>query len=143
MKILVSACLLGCPCRYDGKSKPNDQVLALMAHHTLIPVCPEQMGGLATPRPPAECQKGGVFTEAGTDVTVQYKRGAEEALRLAKLYGCACAILKERSPSCGSGEIYDGSFSRNLIAGDGVTAALLKANGIAVVGESEVGTLWK
>ena len=143
MKILVSACLLGCPCRYDGKSKPNDQVLALMAHHTLIPVCPEQLGGLATPRPPAECQKGGVFTEAGTDVTVQYKRGAEEALRLAKRYGCACAILKERSPSCGSGEIYDGSFSRNLIAGDGVTAALLKANGIAVVGESEVGTLWK
>ena len=143
MTVLVSACLLGCPCRYDGKSKPCEAVLALMDKHTLIPVCPEQMGGLATPRPPAECQKGGVFTEAGTDVTVQYKRGAEEALRLAKLYGCACAILKERSPSCGSGEIYDGSFSRNLIAGDGVTAALLKANGIAVVGESEVGTLWK
>ena len=143
MRILVSACLLGCPCRYDGKSKPNDKVLSLMARHTLIPVCPEQMGGLATPRAPAECQPDGVFTEAGADVTAQYKQGAEEALRLAKLYGCTCAILKERSPSCGSGEIYDGSFSRNLIAGDGVTAALLKANGIAVVGESEVEQLWK
>ncbi|MBR5537413.1 MAG: DUF523 domain-containing protein [Clostridia bacterium] len=143
MKILVSACLLGCPCRYDGKSKPNDRVLALMAAHTLIPVCPEQMGGLATSRPPAERKNGGVFTEAGVDVTDQYCRGAEEALRLARLYGCTCAILKERSPSCGSGEIYDGSFSRSLIAGDGVTAALLKANGITVVGESEVERLWK
>ena len=143
MTILVSACLLGCPCRYDGKSKPNDALLALMEQHTLIPVCPEQMGGLATPRAPAERREGGVFTQAGMDVTVQYRRGAEEALRLAKLYGCTCAILKARSPSCGSGEIYDGSFSRRLIAGDGVTAALLKANGIAVCGESEVDDRWK
>ena len=143
MTILVSACLLGCPCRYDGKSKPNDGVLALMEHHTLIPVCPEQMGGLATPRPPAERKGDGVFTENDTDVTTQYRRGAEEALRLARLYGCTCAILKERSPSCGSGQIYDGSFSRTLIEGDGVTAALLKQNGIAVYGESEVAELWK
>ena len=143
MTILVSACLLGCPCRYDGKSKPNDGVLALMEHHTLIPVCPEQMGGLATPRPPAERKGDGVFTENDTDVTAQYRRGAEEALRLARLYGCTCAILKERSPSCGSGEIYDGLFSRTLIEGDGVTAALLKQNGIVVYGESEVAELWK
>ena len=143
MTVLVSACLLGCPCRYDGKSKPCEAVLALMDKHTLIPVCPEQMGGLATPRPPAECQNGGVFTESGTDVTAQYQRGAEEALRLAKLYGCTHAILKERSPSCGSGGIYDGSFSRALIPGDGVTAALLKQNGITVFGESEVDLLWK
>lgn len=143
MTILVSACLLGCPCRYDGKSKPNDGVLALMEHHTLIPVCPEQMGGLATPRPPAERKGDGVFTENDTDVTAQYSRGAEEALRLARLYGCTCTILKERSPSCGSGEIYDGRFSRTLIEGDGVTAALLKQNGIAVYGESEVAELWK
>lgn len=143
MTILVSACLLGCPCRYDGKSKPNTGVLALLEQHTLIPVCPEQMGGLATPRPPAECKCGGVFTQAGTDVTVQYRRGAEEALRLAALYGCTCAILKERSPSCGSGEIYDGSFSRTLVDGDGVTAALLKQHGIAVYSESEVANLWK
>ena len=143
MTILVSACLLGCPCRYDGKSKPNDPVLVLMEHHTLIPICPEQMGGLATPRVPAERKDGGVFTERGGDVTEQYRRGAEEALRLARLYGCKYAILKERSPSCGSGQIYDGSFSRRLIDGDGVTAQLLKAHGITVLGESEVDNLWK
>ena len=143
MTILVSACLLGCPCRYDGNSKPNDAVLALLSQHTLIPVCPEQMGGLATPRPPAECKAGGVFTETGTDVTAQYRRGAEEALHLAKLYGCTHAILKERSPSCGSSGIYDGSFSRALIPGDGVTAALLRQNDITVLGESEVEQLWK
>lgn len=143
MTILVSACLLGCPCRYDGKSKPNDAVLALMEHHTLIPICPEQMGGLATPRVPAERKDGGVFTERGGDVTEQYRRGAEEALRLAQLYGCKYAILKERSPSCGNGQIYDGSFSRRLIDGDGVTAQLLKAHGITVLGESEVDNLWK
>ena len=143
MTILVSACLLGCPCRYDGKSKPNATLLALMEQHTLIPVCPEQMGGLPTPRVPAERRGAGVFTEDGTDVTPQYRRGAEEALRLAKLYGCTCAILKERSPSCGSGQIYDGSFSRTLVDGDGVTAALLKQQGIAVYGESEVDNLWK
>lgn len=141
MTILVSACLLGCPCRYDGKSKPNDAVLALMEHHRLIPVCPEQMGGLATPRVPAERKNDGVFTESGIDVTEQYRRGAEDALRLARLYGCTHAILKERSPSCGSGQIYDGSFSRALIPGDGVTAQLLKVHGITVLGESEVDTL--
>lgn len=143
MTLLVSACLLGCPCRYDGKSKPNDAVLALLDKHTLIPVCPEQLGGLATPRPPAERKDGGVFTESGADVSAQYRRGAEEALRLAKLYGCTCAILKERSPSCGSGAIYDGSFSRRLIPGDGVTAELLKQHGITILGESEVDKLWK
>ena len=143
MTVLVSACLLGCPCRYDGKSKPCEAVLALMDKHTLIPVCPEQMGGLATPRPPAECKAGGVFTETGTDVTAQYRRGAEEALHLARLYGCTHAILKERSPSCGSSGIYDGSFSRALIPGDGVTAAILRQNGITVLGESEVEQLWK
>ena len=143
MTILVSACLLGCPCRYDGKSKPHESILALLGEHTLIPICPEQMGGLATPRPPAERKDGGVFTENGGDVTEQYRRGAEEALHLAKLYGCTCAVLKERSPSCGSGQVYDGSFSRTLVAGDGVTAALLKANGITVWGESEVENLWK
>jgi len=143
MTILVSACLLGCPCRYDGKSKPHESILALLGEHTLIPICPEQMGGLATPRPPAERINGGAFTENGGDVTEQYRRGAEEALHLAKLYGCTCAVLKERSPSCGSGQVYDGSFSRTLVPGDGVTAALLKANGITVLGESEVENLWK
>lgn len=141
MRLLVSACLLGCACRYDGQSKPCPALLALMERHTLIPVCPEQLGGLSTPRPPAEQREGGVFTQTGDDVTCQYRRGAEEALRLARLYGCTTAVLKERSPSCGSGQIYDGSFSGRLTPGDGVTAALLRANGIVVLGESQVADL--
>ena len=136
MNILVSACLLGVRCRYDGASKPNEAVLKLMERHTLIPVCPEQLGGLATPRPPAERQGEAVRTQSGTDVTEQYRRGAEEALRLCRLYDCRAAVLKERSPSCGSGEVYDGTFSGALTDGDGVTAELLRANGIPVYGES-------
>lgn len=141
MKLLVSACLLGCACRYDGKSKPCPRVLALMERHTLIPVCPEQLGGLSTPRPPAERREGGVVTREGGDVTAQYRRGAEEALHLARLYGCTHAVLKERSPACGSGQIYDGSFSGRLTPGDGVAAALLRENGIVVLGESQVNDL--
>ena len=142
MRILISACLLGVACRYDGASKPHPKVTALAERHELIPICPEQLGGLPTPRPPAERQGDAVRTRE-TDVTVQYRRGAQEALKLYRLTGCEAAILKERSPSCGSGEIYDGRFSRTLIEGDGVTAALLKQNGIAVYGESEVAELWK
>ncbi len=141
MKILVSACLLGCACRYDGLSKPNERVLALLAEHTLVPVCPEQLGGLSTPRPAAERKKGGVFTQAGADVTPQYVRGAEEAVRLAKLFSCDCAVLKARSPACGKDRIYDGTFSGTLTDGHGVAAeALLKA-GIRVVTEEEVALL--
>lgn len=143
MTILVSACLLGVGCRYDGASKPSESVLALMKEHTLIPVCPEVLGGLPTPRPPSEIRGDRVVTADGRDVAAEYRRGAEEALRLARLYGAEVAILKERSPSCGSGQVYDGSFSRTLVPGDGVTAALLKANGITVLGESEVENLWK
>lgn len=138
MNILVSACLLGVCCRYDGASKPNKAVLKLLERHTLIPICPEQLGGLATPRPPAERQGDAVRTQSGADVTEQYRRGAEEALRLCRIYGCQAAVLKERSPSCGAGAVYDGTFSGSLIHGDGVTAELLKANGIPVYGESRV-----
>ena len=138
MNILVSACLLGVRCRYDGASKPNEAVLRLMEQHTLIPVCPEQLGGLATPRPPAERQGDAVRTRSGTDVTEQYRRGAEEALRLCRLYGCEAAVLKEKSPSCGAGAVYDGTFSGTLIEGDGVTAELLASCGIPVYGESQV-----
>ena len=143
MNILVSACLLGVRCRYDGASKPNEAVLRLMAQHTLIPVCPEQLGGLATPRPPAERQDDAVRTRSGTDVTEQYRRGAEEALRLCRLYGCEAAVLKEKSPSCGAGAVYDGTFSGTLIEGDGVTAELLASCGIPVYGESQVEKLLK
>ena len=141
MTILVSACLLGCPCRYDGAAKAAPRVLALMERHTLIPVCPEQLGGLPTPRLPSERREGGVFDRGGKDVTVQYRQGAEEVLRLARLYGCTHAVLKERSPSCGSGQIYDGSFSHVLVPGSGVAAELLAQNGITVLGESQADIL--
>lgn len=137
MTILVSACLLGTPCRYDGQSRPHDGVLALMEKHTLIPVCGEVMGGLPTPRTPAERRGDTVVNRDGADVTAQYRRGAEEVLRLARLYGARAAILKERSPSCGSGQIYDGTFTGTLTEGWGVTAELLRRNGIAVYGESD------
>ena len=136
MNILVSACLLGVRCRYDGASKPDEAVLKLMERHTLVPVCPEQLGGLATPRPPAERQGNAVRTRSGADVTGQYRRGAEEALRLCRLYSCRAAVLKERSPSCGSGAVYDGTFSGVLTNGSGMTAELLEENGIPVYGES-------
>ena len=135
--ILVSACLLGVPCRYDGAGKADERVLALTKTRRLIPVCPEQLGGLSTPRPPAERTGSRVITRDGADVTAAFVRGAEETLRLARLFGCRTAILKSNSPSCGSGRIYDGSFSGRLDSGDGVTAALFKQNGIAVSLESD------
>lgn len=136
--ILVSACLLGTACRYDGKSVPCASLLEQLDGLRLIPVCPEQLGGLPTPRIPCERQGQRVVSKAGTDTTQQYQRGAQEALRLAKLFGCKAALLKERSPSCGCGQIYDGSFSKTLVGGDGVTAELLKQHGIAVFGESRI-----
>ena len=142
MKILVSACLLGVRCRYDGKSKPHPAVERLMEQHTLIPVCGEIFGGLPTPRVSAERQGARVVTADGRDVTAAYRRGAEEVLRLAKLYGCKAAILKERSPSCGSGRIYDGTFTGTLTDGWGVTAELLRDHGICVIGESAAET-WR
>ena len=141
MRILVSACLLGVACRYDGKSKPHPAVLALQETHQLIPVCGEIFGGLPTPRTPAERVGDRVLTEDGRDVTAEYRRGAEQVLALARRMGCTAALLKERSPACGSGEIYDGRFTRTLTAGDGVTAELLKQNGIAVFGESQLDAL--
>ena len=139
-KILVSACLLGICCRYDGRGNPNDAVLSLLNRDdiTLISVCPEQLGGLSTPRIPSERRGERVVNRAGEDVTSQFIRGAEEALRIAKLYGCQVAVLKERSPSCGCGRIYDGTFSGKLTDGDGVTAELLRREGINVYGESQV-----
>ena len=142
MKILVSACLLGVRCRYDGKSKPHPAVERLMEQHTLIPVCGEIFGGLPTPRVSAERQGERVVTADGRDVTAAYRRGAEEVLRLAERYGCKAAILKERSPSCGSGRIYDGTFTGTLTDGWGVTAELMRDHGICVIGESEAET-WR
>ena len=114
-----------------------------MKCHEVVPVCPEQLGGLATPRPPAERQQDRVVTKTGADVTEPYRRGAEETLRLCQMLGCEAAILKERSPSCGHGEIYDGTHSGTLTAGDGVTAQLLVDHGISVYGESQIEELLK
>ena len=136
-KLLVSACLLGTPCRYDGKSKADGRIQALAGKYEFIPVCPEQLGGLPTPRVPSERQVERVVTADGRDVTAEYRRGAEAALALCLQNGCKAAVLKEKSPSCGCGQIYDGTFSRRLIAGDGVTAELFKAHGIFVCGESD------
>ena len=138
MKILVSACLLGVKCRYDGKDNFSEKVKKLGEKHELIPVCPEIMGGLPTPREPSERRGEKVVSRTGKDVTDNFLRGAEETLRLAKLFSCDCAVLKERSPSCGSGRIYDGTFSSTLTEGYGVTAQLLRENGIKVYGENEI-----
>ena len=139
--VLISACLLGVSCRYDGLSKPLDTKIIenLRSRYHLIPICPEIFGGLPTPRIPAEIQANRrVLRKDGKDITDEYKKGAKEALRLAKLFDCKLAILKERSPSCGSGVIYDGSFTGNKINGDGITAELLKKEGIRIIGESEL-----
>ena len=143
MKILISACLLGVPCRYDGRSKPVDEVLQLeKLGYELIPVCPEELGGLPTPRPPAECQPDGrIINQAGHDVTEFYQKGAQKALEMAQAHGCTVAVLKEKSPSCGCYEIYDGSFSKRLIPGKGVTAKLLCEHQIQVLGETHLAQL--
>lgn len=143
MKLLVSACLLGIGCKYSGRDNLRPELLEQLrrAGHTLIPVCPEIYGGLPTPRPPAERRNGRVMTEAGADVTAQYRKGAEAALELYRRCGCEAALLKAKSPSCGSGVIYDGTFSHTKIAGDGVTAELLKSNGIPVYTEEDCAPL--
>jgi uncharacterized protein YbbK (DUF523 family) len=135
--ILVSACLAGEPCRYNGLGFLCPAVASLLAAGQALAVCPELLGGLPTPRPPAEIVAGRVVTVAGEDVTAAYQAGAQLALQLARQAGCRSAILKARSPSCGCGQIYDGSFSGRLIVGDGVFAALLKMAGIMVRTEED------
>ena len=138
MNILISGCLLGLKCRYDGKEKKLPEIEKLIKEYNLIPICPEQLGGLVTPRTPAEIINAKVITQDNKDVTDKYKLGAEEALKLAKLFDCKKAILKENSPSCGCGKIYDGTFSHKLIDGNGITADLFLKNNIEVIGESQI-----
>lgn len=140
MNILVSHCFLGEPCRYDGASRLDKMVLELhRAGHNLIPVCPEVLGGLDVPRSPAELQPDGrVLTRDGQDVTAQYQAGAERTLELARENGCTLAILKARSPSCGCGEVYDGTFTGSVTPGWGVAARLLRDNGVEVMDEEHL-----
>ncbi len=137
-KIIVSACLLGLPCTYRGDSNHCEGVCRLAEKHTLIAVCPEQMGGLTTPRPPAEIVGDAVITRNGQDVTAAYRRGAEAALQLARLNDADCAILKARSPSCGKGLIYDGTFTGQKCPGNGIAAGLFLDNNIPVYTEEEL-----
>ena len=136
--ILVSECLAGVNCTYDDSNNESKAVLDLMKTHNVVLVCPEQLGGLATPRIPAEQIGDKVFDKNGKDVTINFNKGAQEALKIAKIYNCKKAILKAKSPSCGSKQVYDGSHSGNLIEGEGVTSKLLRENGIEILNENEI-----
>ena len=135
---LCSACLLGIKCRYDGNVKKNNKVIKLTKKEVLIPVCPEQLGGLTIPRESTEIKKGKVFTQSGKDVTENFQKGAQEVLKIVKLLDIKEAIFKTKSPSCGSGQIYDGTFSGKLTQGDGITTRLLKKNNIKIITEEEL-----
>jgi len=136
--ILCSACLLGEKCRYDGQSKADEKVLILSKKVDFVPVCPEVLGGLSTPREKSERKGDKVFSQSGKDVTREFQKGAEETLKIARENKIRKAILKQRSPSCGSGQTYDGTFSGKIIKGDGMTAELLKRNGIEVTTEEDL-----
>lgn len=136
--LLVSACLCAQPCRYDGGAFDLPPVRALEARGLLLPVCPEVLGGLPVPRPPCEILAGRVLERSGADRSAAFALGADLALAAARRHKIRAALFKDKSPSCGSRFIYDGSFSRRLISGQGVAAALLEANGIRVFAEDEL-----
>lgn len=144
--IIASACLVGIPCKYNGGDNRHPRLAELYDAGLLLPLCPEQLGGSPTPRSTAEISGGDghdvlrgaarVLNSDGDDITARFIAGAEHCLKIAQAAGIKTAILKERSPSCGVERIYDGSFSRTVIPGCGVTAALLQANGINVYSET-------
>ncbi|MHB9149729.1 MAG: 2-thiouracil desulfurase family protein [Thermoleophilia bacterium] len=144
--LVVSACLLGLCTRLDGGHNRSEAVLELAARFNVVPICPEQLGGLPTPRPPAEIQGTPsadeehmvVRTREGTDVSDQFRRGAEAALAVARLVGARSAVLKARSPSCGVDETYDGTFSHTLRPGSGVAADLLRRAGMDLYTEEHI-----
>lgn len=141
MKILVSACLLGENCKYNGGNNYCADIEKLKEHFELVAICPERFGGLEIPRPPSEIVGDRVVSKLGEDVTSEFMDGAEQSLYIAKELNCCAAVLKERSPSCGFGKIYDGSFSGTLCDGNGITAQLLFDNEIQVFGESKIDKL--
>lgn len=132
---MVSACLAGIACRYDGRSNLRPEIAELVRRGEAVPVCPEILGGLPTPRTPSEQKDGRVVFATGEDVTREFTSGAEAALYIAEEYGCCAAVLKARSPSCGCGRIYDGSFTHTLVDGDGLFAALLRKKGFQLFTE--------
>lgn len=136
--VLISMCLLGIDCRYDGGGNAVAGLDRLRGLCQLVPVCPEQLGGLPTPRTPSERLGNRVVTRDGGDVTSAFERGAEQVCRLVSQFGARYALLKARSPSCGTGEIYDGSFTGRKVAGDGVTAERLRAVGLRLFDETQI-----
>ncbi len=136
-KLLVSRCLAGFNCRYDGGNNLVAEIRQLVEDGLAVTACPEQLGGLPTPRIPSERVGSRVVNREGTDVTAEFKAGAEAALRIARENSCRTAILKSRSPSCGKGCIYNGQFTGELVPGNGVTADLLLRHGIEVLTEEE------
>ena len=149
-RVLISACLLGEKCRHNGRDSKSDEVMERLGEDELVPVCPEQLGGLSTPRPPAEIVGGdgaevldgcaSVITVEGEDKTSEFLGGAHQTLEIAKSHNATHAVLKSKSPSCGLGRIYDGTFTGELGDGDGVTAALLRRHGIQVMTETDIET---
>ena len=149
-RVLISACLLGVKCRHNGRDSKSEEVMGRFGGDELVPVCPEQLGGLSTPRPPAEIVGGdgadvldgsaSVITVDGEDKTSEFLGGAYQTLEIAKSHNAMHAVLKSKSPSCGCGRIYDGTFTRKLGNGDGVTAALLRRHGIHVMSEADIET---
>jgi len=134
MYALISSCLIGLNTKYNGTNNLREEVVErLKNEYILIPICPEQLGGLPTPRNPCEIKDGRVIDTTGRDFTDNFYKGAIEALKLAKFFGAQIAFLKSKSPSCGCGKIYDGSFSGKLVEGSGITAAIFMQNGIKVV----------
>lgn len=140
-KILISACLVGDKVKYDGHSNYNEKIKLLLDKYELVPFCPEVEGGLPTPRKPSERVKDRVKMQDGKDVTKNFLAGADLALNICLYLGIKIAILKENSPSCGSKKIYDGTFSKKLIPGEGVTTELLRRKGIKVISEEEIDEL--
>ena len=137
-KILISACLIGDKCKYNAKSNYNPLIKELLEYYELVPFCPEVEGGLKTPRDPAEIKDGKVITKNGRDVTHQYEEGAEKVYNICLYLGIRTAILKDRSPSCGSTTIHDGSFTSKMIKGMGITAKYLSQKGIKIIPDTEI-----
>ena len=135
--IVVSECLTGIKCRYDGRGKPCQKVIDLIRQGKAIPVCPEQLGGLPTPRTPAESVGDKVLTKDGEDKTIEFKKGVREAIKIMEMANCTEAILKAKSPSCGCGQIYDGTFSGSMKEGDGLFTKALKEKGIKCTTEED------
>ncbi len=133
MKILVSACLLGRKCKYNGGDNYNEALIGFCKGHEVVPVCPEAAGGLSVPRRPCEIADGIVRNDIGESVDAAFRRGAARCLAIAKDEKVELAILQSRSPSCGVGRVYDGTFTGTLIEGDGVFAGLLRENGFKVM----------